>query len=226
MKNMIKQIFIIRTAPYDYQIEGMSLYESFNAVAKRKIEVSINSKAAGYFDRKLSSKIVNISSVYCSPRTRSIETAKFVSQDPQIFNELIEVKFRMEDFISEKDFFDKQGKPKVQKARKFFVFALINDNLEESYQEVMQRIELLIDKIKKDKSNKVLIFSHGFYMKIIEAYIRDNSIKSNPKKLLNYFDGSIETFKFCEGFILDQKNGKLVFNAYISDEEAKNDIRK
>lgn len=216
---MTKQIFIIRTAPYDYQLKSMNLYQSFNAVAKRKIEASIKSSASDYFKSNLPIQMLRSNSIYCSPRIRSIQTAKFASQKPKILDSLIEVRFKMEDFIDEKDFFDKQGKPKVQKARKSFVKALVNSKLEESYDEVIKRIESLINTIEEDKSNKIMIFSHGFFMKIIEAYIKDKSIKNAPQKLLNYFDGNSETFKFCEGFILNSENGEFVFNSYIRNKE-------
>lgn len=216
---MTKQIFIIRTAPYDYQLKGMNLYQSFNAVAKREVEVSIKPTAA-YFKSNLSLETLESDSIYCSPRKRSILTAHFVTKKPKVMNELIEVRFKMEDFIPEKDFYDKQGNPKVKKARKYFVNALINSNLEESYKEVMQRIESLLKTISQDKSEKVVIFSHGFFMKIIEAYIKDRSIDNYPKNLLKYFDGSSETFKFCEGFILELSDGEFKFNAYIRKTEA------
>lgn len=214
---MTKQVFIIRTAPYDYQIDGKNLYQSFNAVAKREIEVSIKPAARDLLGTDL---FFDIDSVYCSPRKRSIQTAKLITSHPKVFEELMEIGFKMEDFISEQNFYDKQGNPNVLVARKAFVKALIGSELKESYEEILRRIEFLLKLILEDKSDKVLIFSHGFFMKIIEAYIKDRSIQDNPKNLLKYFDGSSETFKFCEGFILELNDGKFEFNTYIRKTEA------
>lgn len=213
--NMSKQIFIIRTAPYDYQLEGMNLYQSFNAVAKREIEVSVKPAAGDYFKEILPTEIFNANSTYCSPRKRSIQTASFISPNPEILEELIEVRFKMEDFIVEEDFFGKLGNPNIRKARKTFVEALVSSRLEESYPEVLQRIESLLKIILQGKSGKIVVFSHGFFMKIVEAYIRDKSIKNYPKDLLKYFDGDSEAFKFCEGFILELENEEFKFNSYV-----------
>ncbi|MDO8503938.1 MAG: histidine phosphatase family protein [bacterium] len=214
---MKKRIFIIRTTPYDYLIPGMNLYQSFNAVAKRKVEISVKPEAKEYFRKNLPIEILNTNSVYCSPRKRSIQTANFILSDPRVLEELIEVKFEMEDFITEKGFYDKQGNANVQKARKAFVKALVNNKLGESYKEVIQRIESLLKMISQDRSNKILVFSHGFFMKIIEAYVKDSSVKNRSKNLLKYFDGSSETFKFCGGFILEFENGEFEFNSYIKN---------
>ncbi len=220
-----KQISIIRTAPYDYHLKGMSLYQSFNAVAKREIEVSIKRSAGSYFKNNLPKSIYKSDRVYCSPRKRSVQTAQFITDSPQILDELIEVKFKMEDFISEVKFYDEKGTPNVQKARKSFVKALVNSNLEESYESVMIRIESLLTEISQNKAKKISVFSHGFFMKIIEAYIKDKNIKNNPQKLLKYFDGSAETFKFCEGFVLDFENGEFKFNSYIRNKEGNFSVR-
>lgn len=212
---MSKQIFIIRTAPYNYQIKGMNLYQSFDVVAKREKDVVIKSKADDFLGKNVPEEIRNIDSVYCSPRKRSIQTANLISTNRTVLNELMEIKFKMENFISEREFFVNKGKPNVKKARKAFVKALIKNELEESYIKVFKRVEALLQVISQDDANKILVFSHGFFMKVVESYIKDKRIKSNPKRLLKYFNGDLETFKFCEGFVLEFTGKGYKFHSYI-----------
>ena len=80
--------------------------------------------------------------------------------------------------------------------------------------EVILRIEKILMLSKSGEEN-ILFISHGFFLKVIEAYIRDKSIKENPINLLKYFDGSHETFKFCEGFVVIYEREEFVFRTYI-----------
>lgn len=197
---MTKNISVVRTAPYNYSIAGCNLYESFNQVAKKMIDPPILASVNLLLIKKITKENSNFETVYCSPRKRSVQTAQLFSQNPTILPELSEVCYEMENFIEPDSFFSASGTPQVQRARIAFVYALVNNKLEETYQQVINRIESFLKIISKQKSNNKLIFSHGFIMKIMEAYIQDQSIKDTPSKLLQYFDGKSETFHFLEGF--------------------------
>lgn len=212
----MKKIFIIRTAPYEYALMGRTLYQSFNDVAKHLVETHINKNFAHLFKTYTFLKQTNNISVYCSPRKRSIQTAKIACIHPIIMKELSEVKFCMENFIDEENFYSKQDKPLISKARRLFINALINNKLDESFQDVIHRIESVIQTIILEKNSTIVLFSHGFYMKIFESYIRDPYIKQNPRRVLNYFDGSVETFKFCEGFSLEASDKRILFHSYLT----------
>ena len=212
---MNKQIFFIRTAPYTYKIKNHNLYESFNVVATRKKDISLRRDSSEYFLRNIPKVVFSIDLVFCSPTKRSIKTAKFITSKPQVFHELYEVFYSMNNFINEVEFFDADKKPNVQKARTGFVQGLINNRLQESYGQAIRRVEDILKILEQVTDGKVVVVTHGFFLKIIEAYIKDKSIKNNPRRLLKYFDGKKETFKFCEGFVVDYKNKKFVFDRYI-----------
>lgn len=210
----MRQITFIRTAPYSYLIEGLNLYNSFDYVAQSKHDVSISSASADLITH-LRCNLVGKQKVYCSPRKRSIQTAKLISGKINIVDELVEIRFNMSDFITERNFFNHKGEPRVRHARKLFVSALISNKLEEKYIDVLQRVKSILNTITDDTSKKITFVTHGFIMKVIEAYIRDPSIQNNPAKLRKYFTGNSETFKFCEGYTVDYKSGQLMFDRYI-----------
>lgn len=212
----MKKIFVIRSAPYDYLIKGKTLYESFDLVAQGKFSPKINNEIG----RKLLGLIFkqenkNDIFVICSRRKRSIETAQIITKKIRATNLLIEVDYKMGEFISETSFYGTHDKPDVDKARRSFVNALIHDKLQEKYNSVMSRIEKIVKVVSSADEKYIVLISHGFFMKIIEAYIRDPKIKNNPKKLLKYFSGRHETFHFCEGFVVGEQKGDFKFKKYI-----------
>jgi len=208
----MKIIYFLRTAQYPYQIKGEDLYDSFDAVATRKLDLGIQKTK----DQLFAKTFEDIEQIYCSPTKRSIQTA-FLIGNPQVREELREVFYSMKNFISKNKFFE-DGEPNVTKARKAFVSALIANELRESYTSVIRRIEQFLKQLQTTQGNS-LVFSHGFFLKILEAYIRDTSIKSQPKKLLKYFSGETETFHFLEGFTVKEHNGKYIFESYIRKEQ-------
>lgn len=212
----MKKIYILRSAPYDYLVKGKTLYESFDLVAQGKFSPKVNKEVGKQllvptFKQKNPNDIF----VICSRQKRSIETAQFIANKIQTTNLLIEVGYKMDDFISKKSFYSKNGKPDVDKARRNFVSALIRNKLQEKYNSVINRIEKIFEIIRNTDEKYVVLISHGFFMKIIEAYIKDAEIKNSPKKLLKYFSGRHETFHFCEGFVLGEEGGTFKFKKYI-----------
>lgn len=217
---MNKIIYFLRTAPYNYQLDNYDIYDSFDLVASREANVSIIHPVINFIRPQLWSEIKNIKTIFCSPIKRSKQTAKLVGENYKTIPELYEVKYSMKQFITKKDFY-KHDKLNVTNARESFVKSLMEDNLTESYSEVIKRVEKLLLLINEVKEEKVLVFSHGFFLKIIEAYIRDESISNDPQKLLLYFDGKHETFKFGEGFVVT-KEKKYTFSRYVRNKKESN----
>lgn len=210
------KIFVLRSAPYDYLIKGKTLYESFDLVAQGKFSPKVNNEVgkqllAPTFKQRSPNDIF----VICSRRKRSIETAQIITKKIRATNLLVEVDYKMGDFISQTSFYGTRSKPNVDKARRSFVNALVQDRLQEKYNSVLNRIEKIFEVISSTDKKYIVLISHGFFMKIIEAYIKDPEIKYNPKKLLKYFSGRTETFHFCEGFVLVEEKGVFKFKKYI-----------
>lgn len=208
----MKKVIFIRTAPYNYLIEGCNLYESFDAVAKKKIDVSLRNDARIVFKKNFPRGTYK--EVFCSPRLRSKQTARFLTKNPKQLSILSEVYYGMGDFITQGDFLGKDHIPNVMRARTAFVNALIENKLGESYKNVINRVKKVLKKASKSELNQIFI-SHGFFLKIIEAYIKDPSIEHAPSNLLKYFDGKGETFHFCEGFKVEFDGKKFTFKKYL-----------
>lgn len=204
---MTTYIYVIRTAPYTYQLPQLDLYESFDLIALHKADPLLLP-----FDRKTKKKLQNIISVsadvWCAPDTRSIQTAKYMEAKPMVHNQLAEIGYSMSEIISRTAFYDNQGKPKVDSARRSFFSQLVSNRLTESYTQVIKRIEELMDIIQRNNTNLVCI-SHSFFMKVLETYIRDKKIKNDPHLLLSYYDGSTKAYDFLSGFIIRKENNKF-----------------
>ncbi len=208
----MKKIIFLRTAPYDYLIKGLNLCESFDAVAKKEIDVPLRDDARIIFENNFPKGIYG--EVFCSPRLRSKQTARFLTKNPKSLAFLSEVSYSMGDFITQKVFFDKYNVPNLTRTRVAFVNALIKNKLQESYLEVILRVKKVLEKAISSDYDQIFI-SHGFFLKIIEAYIKDPSIEYIPSNLLKYFDGKKETFHFCEGFNAKISKNTIRFNSYI-----------
>lgn len=188
----MKKIIVIKTAPYSYKLPGRTLYNSFDAVARNIVDPGIT----GTYEKEYEGKGA---AVFCSPRRRATQSAQLISHDFTQLPELREIEYKMSNFISRKEFY-RYGSPNVTLARKRFFRALVSGNLDESFASVIARIQRVIDMVSQSSPDKVIVISHGFFIKVFEAYIHDRSIKRNPQRLLNYFDGSHESFGFGEGF--------------------------
>ena len=214
----MKKAFFIRSAPYDYLVEGLDLFDSFEAVIQKKYNPPLLETGKKTLKENVPNEVFNTKIVYSSSEKRCIDTGKLITKNVITLPLLSEIEYSMYDFIDKENFY-KEGKPDVNKARKAFVNGLINNKLQEKYIHVINRIEELMKFIlNNDKDNAVYI-SHGFFLKVIEAYIRDKSIKDNTKRLLEYFDGSHETFKFCEGYQVEIGNNTIKFSTYIKQKE-------
>ncbi len=211
---MKKTIYFIRGAPYKYLIKGENLYRSFNKVAQRKFDPGLTNDSRKYFFSNVTREILSSKLIFHSPNKRSRKTALFVNKVVNELKLLSEIDYAMENFVSENEFFV-NNEPDVNSARKNFVSALINNNLNESYKHVIERVEYLMSICINSKEETILFISHGFFLKVIEAYIKNPKIKNIPKLLINYFNGENETFKFCEGFKIDYQDNKFTFKSYI-----------
>lgn len=212
---MKKTIYFIRTAPYDYQERSKTLYESFDLVATRIKDPSLNTHAKDHFLKNIDSRYFLSADIYCSPTLRSQQTAAFVGKEYATLPELYEINYSMSDFINESEFFSNGSNPNVTKARKAFVNALLEGKTQEKFKSVIKRIKVLLQIIQTKESQKVVVFTHGFFMKVIEAYIRNAEIEKNYLLLLDYFSGDSETFKFCEGFKVVEEKTNLLVKDYI-----------
>lgn len=215
----MKKIYFLRSAPYKYAIKGEDLYDSFNEVAKKTHNPKLSSYAKNYLLTHVPDDAVVNSLVFYSPNFRSKHTAKLISPNIKKLPSLLEIGYQMEDFISKEEFF-KDNTPNVKLARMLFVNALVTNRLQEKYNSVLERIRDALDRCSKTQQTKIVVISHGFFLKVIEAFIRDPKIVRDPSRLIHYFDGTAETFKFCEGFVVEYDGKKFVFKLYIRNKKS------
>ena len=209
-----KRIYFLRTAPYDYLLQGKNLYESFNMVAQGDVGVVLRPGAKKTFLSSVPAETLKVQSVFSSPRNSLPLTAKFISKKPILLDELVEIGYKMEDFITQGEFF-KAGIPNVNLARTRFVDALIANQLQEDYSHIFERIDHLLKIIGQDDSQDIAVITHGFILKVIESYAHSSKVKTDPTLIKKYFSGDTEGFKFCEGFIAELSADRLKFVSYI-----------
>jgi hypothetical protein len=192
---MKKNIYFIRGNPYSYAQPRKDLYDSFDAVATDAVDPECTSMHR--IESVIPKKGQKLS-VFVSDRLRSVQTGKLYDARPIILPELHEIHYTMNQFITKADFFDGE-KANVDRARKAFVRALIHDQLGEPYLVLMNRIKKLFAILEEADSDCVCV-THGFLLKVIESFLHDPSIVTNPERLLKFFSGEKETFHFNEGF--------------------------
>src|SRR5690349_19320766 len=114
-------IFFVRTGFYKYKVPGKNLYDSFDLVAKRIIDVQCEEIFLSTLKNMIPIEASLAQKVFCSTSLRSIQTAQAVYPDPVAKEDLCEVLYSMSDFILKSDFYYLNNRPNVTKARKAFV---------------------------------------------------------------------------------------------------------
>jgi len=120
-----------------------------------------------------------------------------------IFNSsLNEIPFELASNCS-KSQYEKYGSRIV---RRVFKKLFIEDKLMIKRRKIFREIENLLSFIRKNfKSEKnIMILSHSFRLKCIEAYLKTSGkIIQNPELMEQYIDDSRKTFNFGQGFDFD-----------------------
>lgn len=199
----MKKIYLLRSAKYNYLIPGMDLYDSFDAVAKREIIPEFTESKEDFLYR-LPRELLSVNKIFTSSDERCIKTGKFFQKNMQVLPMLDEIKYKMNNFIDKKNFFINEM-AQVDKARVLFVNAFIEDRLVEHYDSVIARVEKLINIFDKEKEDSICI-SHGFILRVIEAYLHDSSIGKKRELLKKYFSGQKESYQFGEGLMVTYDN--------------------
>ncbi len=213
---MKQTYYFLRSAPYDYILPGRTLYQSFDDVARRKSDPPLRKNANVLFLEQIPHISAKQYLVLYAPSKRSKQTAEFFEKATMREEPLLaEIEYSMQQVIDEELFYDSTGKPDIMRARQSFVDSFIHNTLEEPYREVIGRIEKLLDQLKQEQYSTIMLISHGFFLKVIESYIRDKGIVDDPIQLKFYFTGETETFHFCEGFIAEQQNRHVRILSYV-----------
>ena len=146
------------------------------------------------------SNIISCESLYSSKLKRGIESAEILSKHGDIsfkstylLNEII---FDMSKLLTETEYIE-FGSFLV---RKRFIDAFTRNELNEPLDNIHDRIEKLLFLLSIDKSKKITLVSHSFFMKIFEIYLQDKDLFTFPERIKNYFDPYKKLYNFGESF--------------------------
>lgn len=134
--------------------------------------------------------------VLVSPLRRAREC---ISEQGIVTSELREVPFDLKT-VCTKEAWEKEGSVAV---RRGFKQAFVDDTLLVRREELLREIQDLVSMLRGMEltNNTVVVVSHSFRMKLIEAYIgTKGALANNPGLLHQYIDDSTKTYEFGEGF--------------------------
>ena len=138
--------------------------------------------------------------VFCSKLKRARQCVKKTKNSKIIFTEsLNEIPFDLKFYTNELEY-NKYGSLVV---RKIFKKLFIEDKLIIKRDKIFSQVKKLLENIKSNYSNEksVMIVSHSFRLKCIEAYLKTNGkIIKSPKLIEKYIKNSQKTFDFGKGF--------------------------
>lgn len=207
----MKKVYLLRSAKYDYLLPGMDLYDSFNVVARKEI-IPDFTETKDEFLQRLPKELLSVNKIFTSSDERCIKTGAFFQKEMQVLPLLDEIKYDMTNFIHKEDFF-KNGSAQVDKARVLFVNALLEDHLFEHYESVIARIEKFIQVIDEEKED-IICISHGFILRVIEAYLQDGTVGNKRVLLRKYFSGQKESYQFGKGLMVTYNNNLRVVSYF------------
>lgn len=195
----MKKVPVRKIAAYDPLKYGLSKYESYELVTRQIYDPGILPTA--YEAEKL--RLGVNSCILASDLNRARETSQLYSHRGGVrcmFTPCLrEVRFSLKELLTE-DEYQKHGSNLV---RERFVDHFVNDSLLEKREMLFERIKRLENLISSQAEQKILIISHSFFMKLMEAYLKDGQdVFENPELLRSYIFPERKTYEFMEGFDL------------------------
>jgi broad specificity phosphatase PhoE len=185
----MKKIVVRKIFSYDPTFAGKySKYVGYALIAKKKLDPSIEDGEA--FKK-------NFDTVFCSSLKRGIQSAKRYSNTKiEKLSLLDEISFDLTQLLSKEEY-KRFGSNLV---RQRFVEAFVTDNLDESRKSLKSRIKILIKKLEELPEGDYLLVSHSFFMKIVEVFLKEDSLFDNPDLVRKHFNTDNKTYEFGSGF--------------------------
>lgn len=199
------KIIVRKIFRYDPSFEEtMSRYQGYCLIAKNEVDPPIVKEAVDINFHKVALPIFH------SPAKRGLETAQKISQilgtgRLVALNGLKEVCFSLEEMMSEKEF----GQAGSNLVRQIFCDFFIADRLLETRLSIKKRLDKLLDYFRKLPEGEYLVISHSFLMKLLQIYLKENSLFDKPELIIKYFDCQNKTFQFGEGFEFELQGGRI-----------------
>ena len=164
---MAKTVYFIRHGrlkdPFD-DYEKLS-FENLQSLSKGIVEPEIDEIWAegAWLEFKIKFNFADVDTIFASESLRTWQTAKLFSSQISVEKTsfLNEILFDVGQLVTEKQF-KKEG---LSVIRKELFKALLSDENIEGLDSIWSRMEGLRNLLKKTKSNHIICFTHGFYMR-------------------------------------------------------------
>jgi len=193
---------VIKIAKYDPTFGGKySRYQGYCISTSEKAEPILVPEACTELKQMLSSRNIVTGFFFHSTLKRGVETANCIlSLGASIMpcDDLNEIPFSLESLLSEEEF-NREGSNLV---RSRFVQAFIDDKLLIKRNEIQDRVKRTLSLVKYVEQDfpSVGIISHSFFMKILEAEVKGNSVFLSPERLREVIPFDQKTYPFGGGF--------------------------
>ncbi|HYB04505.1 MAG TPA: histidine phosphatase family protein [Nitrososphaerales archaeon] len=122
---------------------------------------------------------IEISSVYCSPVFRAVETAKILAEPHELRVQTIE---GLTEAKLKAEFVGKKGRKRI---------LITPEAFNETYQELQERVVESIEGIKKKSPGNVIVVSHGDPITALLQYVTERKTGSNGYYVLHPDPGSL-----------------------------------
>ncbi|MBI4599746.1 histidine phosphatase family protein [Candidatus Uhrbacteria bacterium] len=211
----MKRIIFIRTAEYQYKQQGLSLYDSLDAIGLQAAQPPITPPSDAT-RRRVNALLHRYrpTQIFCSEFIRSGQTAKLFSLPVNTAPQLNEIKFSMNDFSTHRELSSNTFEPStINLIRYNFSLALLSDALYEKQASIMGRIsECASILCALSPNTTALCCSHGFIMKLYENFFRNMNEPHIFEQIVTAHDWSIAPYGFTEGFIVELSDTVVVKN--------------
>lgn len=204
---MSKIIPIITSAPIQYSFNHLDVYDAFNLVSQGKLEAPLVQNALEIVkNHSFLFSITNIETIFTAEKGQTVDTAEILIKSGKFPNAKIVktpllngVSFSMKNLIPKEKFITMPQAEALSLARKAFLEQLYENNLNESFEDLILRMEKLTS-LLKNTNDSVICISHSFYIKLFEIYTKDKSEFKNLETLIESFNSSQKPYEPLIGF--------------------------
>lgn len=137
--------------------------------------------------------------IYSSPMRRALSSAKYLGKRVIVLEQLAEIRFDLKKLVTQEEYLE-YGSRLV---RERFVEAFIHDDLLESRNQVITRVNKLTRYLYKVGENEVVCVSHSFIMKVVEARLKGLNLLRFPELIARFLNFNQRTYEFGGGFIIN-----------------------
>lgn len=185
----MKKIYFRKTTEY-YLAKDQSESARFEFLAKLTMQEIDPMPLHKFKNLKKNTPII------CSPLNR-VYLSLPMNADYEVDPSLNEVKFDLREFCTREEFARLSSVIVREKFKEYF----IKDILPEKRNELFKSIKLFLNKLHEMNSTEIMVISHSFKLKLIEAYIKTSgAIETNPELIHEYIFSNDKTYGFEEGF--------------------------